>query len=97
MDIQQLLDDWLASHPEYQRYILALYYQPPGAPTPEDATHTLTVASVRSDARDFTIAVALAPQYAAMAEALLALLATSPPPEPTDPTFHAGTGKGALP
>ena len=78
MDIQQRLDDWLASNPEAQKCVTKLYYVPEGEAPPADATHTLRLGSVQSAERHLTIALVVKPEFAVFLDALLAMIATQP-------------------
>ena len=78
MDIQQRLDDWLASNPEAQKYVDKLYYVPEGEAAPDDATHRLRLTSMHSAERGLTIALVVKPQFAVFLDALLAMIATQP-------------------
>jgi hypothetical protein len=80
IDIQQLLDSFLESNPEAQQYISKLWYLPADQPPPPDVTDTLRLQSQTAADRAMTIGLVLYPQYALMLDALLALIATQPPP-----------------
>jgi hypothetical protein len=78
MDIQQRLDDWLASNPEAQKYVEKLYYVPEGEVPPADATHRMRLTSMQSAERALTIAAVVKPEFAVFLDALLAMIATQP-------------------
>lgn len=76
MDIQAMLDQLLANNPQIQKYITKLYYVPEGQKPPQDATHTVTVASAKSVERRIMIAAVVKAQYALLVDAILALVGT---------------------
>jgi hypothetical protein len=78
MDIQQRLDEWLASNPAAQKYVTQLYYVPEGEVPPADATHILRLTSMQSPERALRVAVVVKPGFAAFLDALLAMIATQP-------------------
>lgn len=80
IDIQQLLDSFLESHPEAQQYVSKLWYLPEGTTPPLDVTHTIRLQSLTATDRAISIGLVVYPQYALMLDALLALIATQPPP-----------------
>lgn len=80
MDIQTQLDEWLANNPDAQKYITALYYVPDGGTIPATATHVLRLNSATSLDRALTVALDVKPEFAVMLDALLAMIATAPPP-----------------
>jgi hypothetical protein len=76
IDIQQALDNWLASNPAAQIYISKLYYVPDNHPVPADATHKVRLSSQTSAERQLTIAAVVKPEFAVFLDAILAMLAT---------------------
>ena len=80
VDVQQKLDDWLASNPEAQKYVSKLYYVPEGQPAPADVTHVNVLSSTVSAERHLTIGIVAKPPYGAFLDMLLGMLATQPPP-----------------
>lgn len=79
IDIQQLLDSFLESHPEAQQYVSKLWYLPEGSVPPPDVTHQLRLHSLTAADRAISIGLVVYPQYALMLDAILALIATQPP------------------
>lgn len=77
IDIQQKLDDWLASNPQAQKYVSKLYYVEDGALPPEDVTHTVELQSMTSDDRTLTVGAVVKPEFAVFLDAILAMVATN--------------------
>jgi len=78
VDIQAQLDAWLAESPDAQKYVTKLWYVPGGTLPPADVTHTIRLASIMSAERHLTIGLVVKPQYAALLDVLLAMVATQP-------------------
>lgn len=78
MDIQQALDDLLASNPDMQQYVEKLWYVPDGTPPPPGTTHTLVLRSATAGERHLTVGVVATAKLAVILDVLLALAATQP-------------------
>jgi hypothetical protein len=78
VDVQAKLDEWLESNPAAQKYVSKLWYIPTGNPPPPEVSHTLVLRSTTSAERALTIGLVVKPEFAAMLDAILAMLATQP-------------------
>ena len=81
--IQKKLDELVEDNEELQNYVSKLYYVVPGDKIPLDATHTLSLASVREASRALNVAAVCVPEFALKLEAILALIAVSQAPKPS--------------
>ena len=79
IDIQAELDRLLAENPDAQQYVTKLWYLPAGTAPSADVTHVVAVASATSAERQLRIGCVVVPKYAALVDALLAMIATQPP------------------
>jgi hypothetical protein len=78
VDVQKKLDEWLADNPDAQKYVTKLWYIPGGTTPPADVTHTVRLQSVASNERHLMVGLVVKPQYAALIDVMLAMLATGP-------------------
>lgn len=78
MDIQKMLDAWLAGNPSAQKYVSKLYYVKEGQPLPKDATHSLRLGSATSVERHLLIGAVVKPPYSVLIDVMLAAIATQP-------------------
>lgn len=76
IDIQAILDQWLASNPGAQQYVKKLYYLPDHAAVPGEVTHFLRFSSALSAERALRVGLVVMPGYAALVEAMLAMITT---------------------
>lgn len=76
MDIQQRLDELLASNPDMQEYVTKLWYIPEGTTPPEDTTYVLYLGSAASIERHITVGVVATAKLAVILDVLLAMVAT---------------------
>lgn len=80
IDIQAELDRLLEENPDAKKYVTKLWYLPAGQSAPPEVTHVVAIASATSSERQLRIGCVVVPQYAALLDALLAMVATQPPP-----------------
>ncbi len=78
MNIQQLLDSWLGTHPEAQRFVTKLCFIPDGTRPPPEVTHTFRLRSTASADRQVLIGVVVTPEFALILRALLGLADATP-------------------
>lgn len=78
INVQEQLDKWLEGNLEAQKYVTKLWYIPSGSKPPADVTHVVRLASAKSVERSLNIGLVVKPQYAAMLDMLLAMVATQP-------------------
>lgn len=79
LDVQQKLDDWLAEHPDVQKYVSKLWYIPEGSEAPPECTHKLRLSSLLSPERALTVGIVVVGEFAVFVDAILAMIATQPP------------------
>jgi hypothetical protein len=79
VDIQEKLDEVLASNPDMQQYVEKLWYVPEGTAPPPGTTHVLRLASAVAPERHLTVGVVATPKLAVILDLLLAMVATQSP------------------
>jgi hypothetical protein len=73
-EIQQKLDDWLASEPEAQKYVTKIWYLPDDMATPPLVSHLVRLSAQSDEDLDLRLGVQATVETAKMVNALLGLL-----------------------